>query len=334
MPLELVSSTPTTTVGGNGAPAPAAAAPAAAKTDTPVGAPADVNIDPKTLAHITRLSKENREVKAREVALQAAIKEAEAKAASTPAEVAAKAARLDKLEAAKAKPLEMLKELGVEFEAIIQAQLDADPEAPASPEAVKALAEIEAIKTKMTAKDEAEVKAKTEREAAEAKAQTDAANGNATKWVNDKLKAEPQRWELCARADGKEGRDDAVALSIAAVRTKIGKIYEEGVKNDPKFTYKVTDAEAEAMVLEAMDLLEKHFEEKGRLYTRQSAKDVPRSKQHHGFTVSEHDLDVPATTKPTIGNERSATRTLSPSRTQMTAREARERYRATLPKQQ
>ena len=324
MPLEIVTTAPVTTVGGNAAPAPA---PAAAPAKPAEGSPADTTVDPKAVARIAQISREARESKGKIAALEAALKEANDKAASTPAELKAKADRIDRLEAAKAanKPLDALKELGYEFESIIQAQLDADPDAPASPEAVKALEEIEKLKAKDAERDKHDEEAKA-KAAQEAQA---AATARTSAWVSEKIKSDPARWELCAKADGAEGRENAVDEAIVAVAKKCAALDAEAKAKDPAAEWKPTREQAEELFVEALDLAEKWLERKGQLYTRQNAPVVPRSKHHAGFTVTEHDLDAPAPT-PTIGNDRGPTRTLTREHTQMTAREARQRYLASI----
>lgn len=323
MALEVVSAAPVVTAGGNAAPAPVAepAAPPAEAT------PADTKVDPKAVAHIARLSKEAREARAKNAALEAAIKEAEAKAASTPAELKAKAERLDRLEAAKAagKHLDVLKELGVEFEAIIQAQLDKDPDAPASPEAVKALEEIEKLKAKDAERDKADA----DKKAAEAADAAKAAQARAATYIGDKMKSDPTRWELCAKADGKDGRENAIEEVFAAVAKKANAIAAEKKANGEADDWRPSKEEADAMVVEALDLAEAWLDAKGKLYTRQNTSVVQRSTRHGGLELTSSDIDA-KTSAPTLGNERGPTRTLTRPRTQMTAREARERYRASL----
>ncbi len=323
MALEVVSAAPVVTTGGNAAPAPAAE-PASAPADaTPVA----TSVDPKQVAHIARLSKEAREVRAKNQALEAAIKEAEAKAASTPAEVAAKAARLDRLEAAAAagKPLGALKaELGLEFEKLVQAQLDEDPDAQASPETLKALEEIEKLKAKDAERDK---KAEEEKAARDAEANK-ASQVRAATYIGDKIKADPARWELCAKADGAEGRENAVNEVFIAVAKKANAIAADKKAKGEADDWRPSKDEAEAMVVEALDLAEAWLEGKGKLYTRQGTSDVLRSSKHEGLQVTANDID--AKSAPTIGSDRGPTRTLTRPRAQMTAREARERYRATL----
>ena len=321
MALEIVTAVPTVTVGGNAPPAPAAPAPA---PEPAAGTPADTAVDPKTVAHIARLSKEAREVKAKNTALEAAIKEAEAKAASTPAEVKAKAERLDRLEGLvkSGKRLSAMSELGAQFEEIIQEQLDADPDAVASPETLKALEEIEKLKAKDAERDKATQDAK-DKEAREAAA---AAGARAEAWVGDKIKSDAARWELCAKADGKEGRENAVVEVCTAVARKVNDIAAAKKAKGEAEDWRPNREEAEAMVLEGLDLAEAWLEGKGKLYTRQSAQSVQRS-EHRGLEVTDNDIDSPKPA-PTLGNDRGPTRTLTRPRTQMTAREARERLRA------
>jgi len=322
MALEVVTTAPTTTLGGNAPPAAPVSKPEPAKP--PEGKPAETTVDPRAVARIAQISREAREAKGKVSALEAALAEANAKVASTPAELKAKADRIDRLEAAKAanKPLDALKELGYEFEAIIQAQLDADPDAPASPEAVKALEEIEKLKAKDAERD----KAAEEQKAREAQEAAAAANARTAAWVTEKIKSDPMRWELCAKADGQEGRENAVEEATIAVSKKCKQLDDEAKAKDPAAEWKPTREQAEALFVEALDLTEKWLERKGQLYTRQNAQVVqPSGKHHGGFTVTENDLDAPAPRAATIGNDRGPTRTLTSSRTQMTAREARER---------
>jgi hypothetical protein len=328
MTIEAVSTAPIIGTGSNAPPAPTAEPDIGTNVPkTPEATPADTAVDPKTVAHIARLSKEAREARQKNAALEAAIKEAEAKAASTPAELKAKAERLDRLEAAKAagKHLDVLKELGVEFEAIIQAQLDKDPDAQASPEALKALEEIEKLKAKDAEREEKAKKEQAEKEAAALKAGADRARA----WIGDKVKSDLTRWELCARADGAEGRENAVELAFEATAKKANAIAAEKKAAGEADDWRPNKEEAEALVVEALDLIEAHLDAKGKLYTRQGAQNVQRSSKHEGLQLTSTDIDAKAS-PPTLGNDRGPTRTLTRPRTQMTAREARERYRASL----
>ena len=323
MPLEIASTAPVVTLGGNAAPAKVDA-PAPAAAEPAKGAPADTTVDPKAVARIAQVSRELRESKGKNAALEAALAEANAKAATTPAELKAKADRIDRLEAAKAagKSLSAIKaELGLGFEELLQAQLDEDPEAPLSPEVVKALEEIEALKAKETERDKAAEEQKTK----DAQAAAAAANARTAAWVAEKIKSDPARWELCARADGQEGRENATEEAIVAVAKKCKALDDEAKAKDPNAAWAPTREQAEALFVEALDLAEKWLERKGQLYTRQNAQLAQHSGKHGGFTVTENDLDAPAPRAATIGNDRGPTRTLTSSRTQMTAREARER---------
>ena len=293
MAIEIITkAAPETT----GAPAAAAAPPpkpapppAPPKPDTPPpaegepgeAARADVDIDPKTLARLTTLSKSERDARAKVKAQDAELVAAKARIAELEA-LAPKAQKLDEVsKLMETDPIGAFRLLEKDLDAAMAAFIATPPkseaEKAAAAEVGKVQAKLDEIEKRLGEKEKAEGETKTKAEQDAAAAKEAAALEGIKGYTAEKLKTDEARWELTGR---RAAKDATVVPEIieAAKRMAIDQRKELGRA--------LTDEESDALLEKAIDTAEEHFAELGADLQRSTPREVrPSAKRRELETL-------------------------------------------------